>query len=133
MENHRWLQRATGVALMLIMFTACAFGQTRPGRRWKKAWVLSALALTASSFLDGQSSTGRNELNPLLRNSRGQFSSGRAIALKGGAAGSVLLVQSLFIHRKGGASLEKPCTFMNLAGAGIFSAIGVRNLSVKTQ
>ena len=61
--------------------------------RWKKAWIASWVVFAAVNLLDAHSSAGRRELNPLLRNSNGTFSSGKAALIKSAVGGGFFAVQ----------------------------------------
>jgi hypothetical protein len=100
-------------------------GQELARRPWKKRWLASIVAVAAASAFDAQSSIGRPELNPLLRNSRGQFSTGRAVAFKLGGVGSMVALQSIFAGRD--STIYKTSAVMNLVSAGAFSASAARN------
>jgi hypothetical protein len=105
-----------------------SFAETK--HRWKKIWTASVAAVVAVNVLDARSSAGRYETNPLLQNGRGQFSAGRAIAIKSGATGGILLLQVLLRKRTPEQSLEKPSAIVNFAAAAVVGATAYRNTRV---
>lgn len=117
-----WSCRLAAHTLMLCLLAAgTAQGQT--GRGWKKAWIASLAALVTVNVLDARSSMGHYETNPLLQNSQGRFSPGRAIAVKSAASGGMILVQILL-------NRDKPSTIVNFAAAGTLGATAYRNSRV---
>lgn len=90
-------------------------------------WKWTAAALVAGTAADAASSYGRFEANPLLRGRDGRFGS-RGIAIKIGAAGGTLLIERLIIRKNRRAA--RAFGFVNLAGAGTFGAVAVRNWRV---
>jgi hypothetical protein len=111
--------------MALLAPSAGSAQQPRP--RGKRLWVTSALSLAAASVLDTTSSLGRYEANPLLRNTQGRFSAGRAVAWKSGAIGGTLLAQFLAARKKPHDNLYRPLTIMNFGATGLVSATAVRN------
>jgi hypothetical protein len=91
-------------------------------RKW---WIVSGVALTAASLADFGTSVGRNEMNPLLQTSAGQFSAAKAAGLKIGISSVTLLVQALIARRK--PELYAPCAVANFVGAGAFGAAAAHN------
>lgn len=92
--------------------------------KWKKAWAWSAAALMTSVAADTASSMGRQEMNPLLRGSMGQFNA-RSAALKFGIAGALLGSQYLLLKKH--PEQAAWATTGNFAAAGLTSGIAVRN------
>jgi hypothetical protein len=92
----------------------------------KKLWWASVAALAASSVLDARSSWGRQELNPLLQNSNGRFSA-RSVGIKSALVGAGVAFQWLAL-RHHNQKLEKPFSFVNLAGAGLTTGAAIHNL-----
>jgi len=111
---------------MMLLLQPSGFGQTRrpPG---KKAWALSAASLAAAAVLDVRSSVGRYEINPLLRNARGEFSLSRGIALKSCAIGGMLLSQFVVTRKMPDANLYRPLAVLNLGASGLLSVTALRN------
>jgi hypothetical protein len=88
----------------------------------KKLWLLSVGTMIAANALDVHSSTGLQEVNPLLRNSRGGFSMRRGIALKIGLAGGLILVEKL---------TRRPFIPLNFVVAGTTGIVAGRNYRLK--
>lgn len=86
------------------------------------AWAWSAIALGASNALDGASSWGAPETNPVL--GRGTFGP-KQVAVKSAIVGGVLVGEWLFKRHHKGA--ERTFTYMNWAGAGVTTGVAVRN------
>jgi hypothetical protein len=97
---------------------------------WKKIWAASAAALVAGAALDASSSAGRIEANPLLRDSRGQFSAAKGIAIKALVTGGVLGVQALVMRKRPEARIEKPAALVNFAVAAALAGIAARNRGI---
>jgi hypothetical protein len=112
---------AAHILVVCLLTVGTAHGQT--GHGWKKAWIASVASLVTVNVLDARSSMGRYETNPLLQNSQGRFSVGRAIAVKSAASGGMILVQ-LLLKR------EKASTIVNFAAAGTLGATAYRNSRV---
>jgi len=122
----RSLRRCLTLPLVLVLLVPPVSGAEQPKvRSWKKVWVVSALAFTAATFLDAQSSVGGYERNPLLRDSRGQFSSARGVGYKSAAVGGVILMEALFARRH--AEVYKWGALSNFAGSGAMAAAAVAN------
>jgi hypothetical protein len=102
------------------------FAETPPPRS-KKFWAVSTAALVAASALDVRSSLGGYEINPLLRNAQGQFSTPRSIALKSGAIGGMLLAQLILTRKMPDSALYRPLGILNFSAAGVVSATALRN------
>ena len=119
------MSKLIGVVLVVALAGAC-FG-VEPARRssWKTRWIISVAALAAASLCDAHSSMGRMELNPLLRNSQGQFSGGRAVAFKSVAAGGMVAVQTILGRRN--PEMFKTGTVVNFVAAGALGLTAVRN------
>jgi hypothetical protein len=124
-----WSCRLAAHTLVVCLLAAgTAQGQT--GRGWKKAWIASVAALVTVNVLDAHSSAGHYETNPLLQNSQGRFSTGRAIAVKSVASGGLILVQLLLRRRNPEQGLEKTSAIVNFAAAGALGATAYRNTRV---
>lgn len=122
---------AWGLLLVpLFNLSGEAAAQEPAKRPWRKVWVVSAVALAAATAFDASSSAGRFEANPLLRNSRGEFSASKGIAIKSLITGGTLAVQALLMRKRPDAGLEKACALVNFAAAGAVTGIAVRNGSV---
>lgn len=103
------------------------FVMERPANHnsWKKPWIASVLVLIAANAFDAHSSMGRQELNPLLRNSQGQFSVARGFAIKSAMTGSILTLQFSLCRNR--PELRKSSTILNLISAAAVAGTAVRN------
>jgi hypothetical protein len=99
-------------------------------RKWKKRWIASWVALAAVNALDVQSSRGRGEANPLLRNGAGRFSLGRAVAVKSALSGSFFVSQLLIIRQRPQGNPYKGFFWANTVGAGTLGGVVVHNYSL---
>jgi hypothetical protein len=126
----RRLARGTAISLLLVFTMSGTAFAGEQKRSWKKRWVVSAVALTAASFLDFSSSVGRHEANPLMRGSDGRFNVGRAVAIKGGITAGLLTVEGLMMRHRQDASAEKSSTFVNGMAAAALAATAIRNHGV---
>lgn len=121
-------RRRTAIIILLVLScTSTLSAQAKP-KRWKKVWVISALAVAGATLLDARSSAGRYELNPLLRDSSGRFSPSRGIALKSGVTAGALLLQVLAARKKPDA--YRTSSIVNFGMTGVFSAVAARNRGV---
>ena len=111
--------------ILAIVLSAPCFAQIPVRTRSRKQWVLSAVALVAANILDARSSIGRQELNPLLRNGRGEFSCGRAVAMKSAGLGGVLVVEALLMRTR--PELARTSSIVNFVSAGAVTAAVVNN------
>lgn len=100
-------------------------------RRWRNAWVASALAVAAANAADIVSSRNLAEHNPLLRNSRGGFDARKGALIKTGATGGLLLVQFLLRRSARDGHLDKSFTIINGAAAGVVGATAARNFGIQ--
>jgi hypothetical protein len=116
-----------GRMLLVFLLAGGAFAgdQSAERRSWKKAWLLSMAALAGSSALDGWSSIGGSESNPLLRNSRGQFSAARGAELKSTAVGGTVALELLFSRHRPEA--RKASAIVNFIAAGGVGGVAIRN------
>ncbi|MCW5980529.1 MAG: hypothetical protein KIT09_20790 [Bryobacteraceae bacterium] len=89
-----------------------------------KLWWASVAALVGASLVDAHSSWGRQELNPVLRGSNGQFGF-KGVAIKGGIAGGVIAAQSLLLQNNPQAS--KSMAMANFGMAGVFGGVAMYN------
>ena len=103
----------------------------RSRRRWRKAWIGSVAAFAVANLFDLHSSTGKMELNPLLRGADGRFSTGRAAAVKGGIGAGFIALQGWMIHRSPEKNYYKHFTFANAAASGGLGALAVRNYGIR--
>jgi hypothetical protein len=116
--------------LAIVLAPGGMFAQTNDTQRpSKKRWIVSAIMLVASNVADGISSRGAYEANPLMRNSTGSFSGGRALAIKSGFTGGALAVEWLLLRRNPNATALNTAAVANFAAAGAVSAIAIRNAS----
>lgn len=103
------------------------------GGHWKRAWVISSLALVGAEALDLVSSRGARELNPLLQGPSGQFSMGRAAGIKAGAVSAIMAYQ-MFRARRSTAKAEevyKPFTVVNSIGAAALGGVAMHNFAIR--
>lgn len=115
-----------GATILFLLAAGNCFGQQFAGERpWHKKWIVSALALTAANLLDMRSSAGQMEANPLLSNSQGQLSTGRAVAFKAVASGSLLLFETYLIHKR--PEIAKTSTITNFVSAAALTGVAIRN------
>jgi hypothetical protein len=114
----------------VVCLLAAGTAQGQTGRGWKKAWIASVAALVTVNVLDARSSAGHYETNPLMQDSQGRFSPGRAIAVKSAASGGMILVQLLLRRRNPEQRLEKPSAIVNFAAAAAVGATAYRNTRV---
>jgi hypothetical protein len=119
------MSKLIGVVLVVVLAAACFGAEPARKSNWKKRWIISVAALAAASFCDAHSSVGRVELNPLLRNSRGEFSGARGAAFKSVAAGGMLAVQAVLGRRN--PEMYKTGTMVNFVAAGALGVTAVRN------
>ena len=93
------------VALCLVPFAAAAdFNLAeKSGGRGRKLWKISAAILGAVTIADVQSSMGRRELNPMLRNADGRFAT-RGVSIKAIIVGGALVGQYLMLRKQPEAS-----------------------------
>lgn len=99
-------------------------------RRWKKRWIASWLAVAAVNGLDVQSSRGRVETNPLLRDGTGHFAPGKAALLKLAVGGGFLGTQLLLMRSHPEKNHYKPFTIANTAVAGALASVVAHNDSL---
>jgi hypothetical protein len=91
----------------------------------KTWWILSGIALTASSMVDLGTSLGHNEANPALRGANGQVSLARGVSLKLGLSSVTILAQWLIARHR--PELYGPSAVVNAVGAGAFGAVALHN------
>jgi hypothetical protein len=89
-----------------------------------KLWVGSIFALTGGTTLDGISSWGKKEANPLLASANGTFGM-RGALIKSGLAALILTPQ--LIHKPKTDEDRKVMTTVNLAGGGVYMAVAMHN------
>lgn len=107
--------------------TKSAQSETASKREWKKAWIASWIAFAAVSALDAHSSQGRREANPLLRNSDGRFSNGKASILKGAIGGGFFAFQWWTAKKHPEANYYRAFTIANTGATAGLGAITIRN------
>jgi hypothetical protein len=129
----KWSCRLAAHGLLVCLLVAGSahpcFGQTKRG--WKKVWTISVAVLGAVNVMDGRSSAGALETNPLLRNGQGRFSARRAVAVKSAASGGMVLVQLLLLRRMPEQRLEKPAAIANFVAAAAVGATAYRNTKIQ--
>ncbi len=91
----------------------------------KKLWIASILALVAANAFDAASSFGRQEANPFLRGSNGQFSPARGFAIKSASTGGLLTLQFLLVRNRPEA--RRTASIINFVSAGAIAATAARN------
>lgn len=104
--------------------------EKKSAKRWKKAWIVSWLAFAAVNAVDAHSSQGRLELNPLLRNSQGTFSTRKAVLIKGGIGGAFLGMQWWLARKSPSGKAYKAFTIANTAMTAGLAAAAARNYGV---
>jgi hypothetical protein len=119
------MSKLVRVVLVVVLAGACFGAEPVRKKNWKKQWVISAVVLAAASFCDAHSSMGRVEMNPLLRNSRGEFNGTRGVAFKSAAAGGMLAVQAMLTRRN--PEMYKTGTMVNFVAAGALGVTAARN------
>lgn len=92
--------------------------------RHGKWWKVSVVLLAAASAADAQSSWGRLEANPLLRNGDGRFGS-QGIALKALIVGGAVGTQYLLLRKHPKA--EKYGIITNAMMAGVLTSVAISN------
>jgi hypothetical protein len=95
------------------------------------AYVASLLSLAAAHSVDHASSLGQRELNPVLRNDAGGYSSGRGAALKASSTVGLVLIQRWMVRRH--PRMRRPVIVMNMVLAGWFAGNGVRNYRLRGE
>ena len=99
-------------------------------RRWKKAWIASWAAFVAVNLLDAHSSAGRRELNPLLRNSDGTFSTRKALVIKSAFGGGFFAAQWWLARKNPHTNHYKSFAIATGAAAVGLGAVAARNYGV---
>ena len=97
--------------------------------RHHRLWIASVGALVAGNALDIASSRGGVELNPALRSANGQFNTGKAFAIKGGATAALVLVEWLLIRKH--RNIDKQIAVINFGVAAIPAGMAIRNWRMK--
>jgi hypothetical protein len=105
--------------------TTIASVQERHEHRMDMLWYSSMVAVAAGSAFDAASSWHKQEANGLLASGNGTFG-GKAAAIKVGLLAGTLLPQILLRKNK---DLRTGFTLANLAEAGIFTGVGIHNLT----
>ena len=103
----------------------------RPAHR--KLWWISVSALIAANILDGASSSGAYEANPLLRDSQGRFSLGKATAVKSSVWGTALLVEWLVIRKSPQKEFGRPIAAINFGAAGVVAGASLKNFQLGSK
>lgn len=96
-------------------------------KRWKKAWIASWLAFVAVNVLDAQSSSGRRELNPLLRDDQGRFSSSKAAVWKSAIGGGFFALQWWLARRNPDRNYYKTFTIATGSAAAGLGVVAIHN------
>ncbi|MEO5953625.1 MAG: hypothetical protein ABIQ44_14255 [Chloroflexia bacterium] len=101
--------------------------EVRIQEKAQKRWMWSAIALTAASFADVNSSWGKQEANGLLRSSNGTFGA-KGLGIKMGMVGGILFGQQMLVERKPG--LARALTYTNYGMAGMKLGVAARNYGI---
>lgn len=101
--------------------------EAAPKPKSSKLWVTSMFAFAGGTTLDGVSSWGRKEANPLLTSANGNFEL-KGVLIKAGLAGMVLVPQ--LIHKPKDDTTRKIMTVVNFADAAVYSAVGIHNYAM---
>jgi hypothetical protein len=112
--------------ILAIALSSPLFAQAPHRHRSRKQWAVSIAILVAANILDARSSLGRQELNPLLRNSRGESSAVRTIAFKSAAVGGILTIEALLVRSR--PELARTASVVNFVSAGAVTAVAINNL-----
>ncbi|MBI1358453.1 MAG: hypothetical protein GC160_29300 [Acidobacteria bacterium] len=99
-------------------------------RRWRHRWIATWAAFAAVNALDLHSSAGKRELNPLLQNSDGMFSTTKGAMFKGALGGGFFALQALVIHSNPEKNYYKPFTFATGAATGAMGMVVHHNYGV---
>ena len=89
-----------------------------------RLWIASVGVLVAGNVLDVASSHGVED-NPMQRAPNGQFSAGRAIAIKGGATAALVVAEWLLMRRH--RRIDRGVAVTNFSVAAIPAGMAVRN------
>jgi len=100
-------------------------------RRWKKAWIASWVAFAAVNLLDAHSSSGRRELNPLLRNNDGTFSNRKAALMKSAIGGGFFAVQWWIARKNPHTNHYKAFSIATGAAAAGLGVVAASNYGVR--
>lgn len=95
-----------------------------PSRLYR--WSLAAL--TTANVMDGVSSVGLRETNPIL--GRGSFDL-HSVALKGAILGGVIAFE--YVAKRKAAFTSKPLTYTNFIMAGTVGGVAVRNFRMRAR
>jgi hypothetical protein len=115
---------------------AASFDEETASPRTKHWWVGSIGALVGGAALDVASTLAVqghysgytiHEGNPLMASGNGMFGA-KGVSIKFGAVGALITTEIVSRHY---GYLTKPFTFLNFAGAGMWSAAGVHNLELQ--
>lgn len=102
--------------------------ESRIQEKAQKRWMWSAIALTAASFADVNSSWGKQEANGLLRSSNGTFGA-KGLAIKMSMVGGILYGQHLMVKKS--PALANVMTWSNYGMAGVKVGIAARNYQIE--
>lgn len=120
----------TRILVLLVLVTAILPAGNSGRSRSKKQWVASWLAVAAANVLDVHSSQGRREANPLLRDSSGRFSVGKASLIKAAVTGGFFAVQWGVVRSRPESGVVRGFTIANTVAAGGLGAVAVRNYAL---
>ena len=93
-------------------------------------WKASLAVLAAAQIMDIHSSFGCPEVNGMLRSSGGTFGA-KAVGIKVGLVGVVVLTQYLALRRSGRSA--RMTSAVNFAVAGVTAGIAARNYAIRGQ
>lgn len=115
----------SSIALCALLTTGTLLGQTSSEKKGPgKLWWGSVAAVIAASSVDAHSSWGRQELNPVLRDSNGRFAV-KGVALKAAIAGGVVAAQWFMMRRNPKAA--KYAAVTNFGMASLFGYVAIHN------
>jgi hypothetical protein len=103
--------------------------EMRHERTVNRIWVVTLVAVAASTSMDAATSWGKREGNGFLASSDGTFGA-RGLGIKAGMLAGVIVPQLIFRHHK---ELKAKFVVGNLIEAGIFTGVSIHNLGVTAQ
>ena len=124
--------RTTLLVIALLALPLAA--QEGPPRllHWSAAAMIAATSLDFASSVYDANTCQRlktcHESNGLLTNSAGKFSAGRALAVKAGFTGGILVAEALLARRH--PKLIPAFAIVNFSDAAIYGVVGARNFQL---
>ena len=125
----RILVALVGMAIFSVLSQAQEWPTQRSERR-SRLWKVSVAVLAAATAVDGASSWGRLEANPLLRGADGRFGV-QGVSIKLGVLAGVAGTQYLLLRNH--PKQEKYGAFTNFAFSAAFTAAAVSNFQRRSQ